>query len=115
MIFQAMLGGLSQYAGLVSALFSRNLMICLMNQAAKEDRYLHRAAVKALKAIEGAAAQNPSAIVPIVKALTGSNGAYGFDQRTKSKTMEKVLQHTRPEDGPEVLAALEGNLNKAEG
>jgi len=81
-------------------------MTCLMNQAAKEDRYLHRAALKALKAIEAAVEKNPSLLPTILKQLLSSNGAYNFDQRTNTKTVDKLLQQTTPATVKAVLKIL---------
>lgn len=97
MIFRKFLEGLSAgRESLVKALFTRNLMACLMNQAAKEDRYLHLAAVKTLKSIEQCVEKSPSLLVPVLQELLGKFGTYAFDQRTNSKTIERLLQWTTP-------------------
>ncbi|KAL2270276.1 hypothetical protein VTJ83DRAFT_2460 [Remersonia thermophila] len=107
MIFQKMLEGATESTFMVSALFSKNLMVCLMNQAAKEDRYLHRAALKALKAIENVVEQAPQVLPTILKELLGKHGAYNFDQRTNTKTVDKLLQHTTPATVKSVLKLLQ--------
>ncbi|KAL2137014.1 hypothetical protein VTI74DRAFT_10490 [Chaetomium olivicolor] len=107
MIFQKMLEGATDSAFMVPTLFSKNLMVCLMNQAAKEDRYLHRAALKALKAIEAAVEKAPSLLPTILEELLGKQGAYNFDQRTNTKTVDKLLQHTTPATVKPVLKALQ--------
>ncbi|KAK3990363.1 DNA polymerase V [Cladorrhinum sp. PSN332] len=107
MIFQKMLEGAASCRFIVKTLFSKNLMVCLMNQAAKEDRYLHRAAIKALKAIEVAVQNNPDFLPVILKELFGKHGAYNFDQRTNTKTVDKLLQNTNPETIKAVLKALQ--------
>ncbi|KAK3329818.1 DNA polymerase phi-domain-containing protein [Apodospora peruviana] len=96
MIFQKMLEGAAACPFILDSLFSKNLMACLMNQASKEDRYLHRAALKALKAIEPVAEANPSFVPIILKQLLTHNGVYNFDQRTNTKTVDKILQYTTP-------------------
>lgn len=106
MIFQKMLEDGAACSFIVDKIFSKNLMVCLMNQAAREDRFLHRAALKALKAIESTAQKEPSVIQPILRHLLGKSGAYNFDQRTNTKTVEKVLQCTRRADGPAVIKLL---------
>jgi DNA polymerase phi len=111
MIFQKMLEDGATCSFVVDKVFSKNLMVCLMNQAAREDRFLHRAAMKALRAIETTAQKEPSIIKPILSHLLGKNGAYNFDQRTNSKTVEKVLQFTRSSDGPAVIKLLNSTNN----
>ncbi|KAK4180818.1 DNA polymerase phi-domain-containing protein [Triangularia setosa] len=107
MIFQKMLEGALNCEFIIKTLFSKNLMACLMNQVAKEDRYLHRAAIKALKALEAAAQHNPTWLPTILKGLFGKHGAYNFDQRTNTKTIDKLLQHTTSDTIKPVLKALQ--------
>ncbi|KAK4167082.1 DNA polymerase V [Cladorrhinum sp. PSN259] len=107
MIFQKMLEGAASCQFIVKTLFSKNFMVCLMNQAAKEDRYLHRAAIKALKAIEVAVQNNPQFLPAILKELFGKHGAYNFDQRTNTKTVDKLLQSTTPETIKPILKVLQ--------
>ncbi|KAH8910810.1 hypothetical protein BR93DRAFT_943094 [Coniochaeta sp. PMI_546] len=111
MIFQKMLEDGATCPFIVDRIFSKNLMVCLMNQAAREDRFLHRAALKALKAVEVTAQKEPSIIKPVLTHLLGKNGAYNFDQRTNTKTVEKVLQYTRNTDGPAILEILKSANN----
>ncbi|KAK2683102.1 DNA polymerase V/Myb-binding protein 1A [Fusarium oxysporum f. sp. vasinfectum] len=92
-------------------LFSKNLTLCLMNQASKEDRYLHRAANKALKAIEATTSAHPATLVPILKGLLGENGAYNFDQRTNTKTVDQILQNVSGETGEEILKIIRTPLS----
>ncbi|KAK7425672.1 DNA-directed DNA polymerase [Neonectria magnoliae] len=105
-VFQKMLEGLVDHHSHIECLFSKNLTTCLMNQASKEDRYLHRAATKALKAIDSVVSAHPSTLVPILRSLLGKNGAYNFDQRTGAKTVEKILQHVTEEAGLETLKII---------
>jgi DNA polymerase phi len=111
MIFQKMLEDGATCPFIVDKIFSKNLMVCLMNQAAREDRFLHRAALKALKAIEATAQKEPSVIKPVLGHLLGRNGAYNFDQRTNTKTVEKLLQYTRSSDGAAVVKLLKSANN----
>lgn len=92
MVFQKMLAGLVDQPDKLGSLFSKNLMSCLMNQAAKKDRFVHRAATKALGSMEATAASHPASLPAILKGLLGKNGAYGFDQRTNTKTIDKLLR-----------------------
>lgn len=91
---------------MVNSLFSKNFMTCLVNQASKEDRYLHRAAIKALKAIEAVVALHPESLAPILSNLLGKNGSYGFDQRTSSKTVDKLLQNITKQNAKGVMAVI---------
>lgn len=113
MIFQKLLEEGSAVPFIVENIFSKNMMVCLMNQASKEDRYLHRAALKALKSVEATAQKEPSIIVPVLKHLLGKNGGYNFDQRTNTKTIDRILQYTPPTDAEAVLEVLK-NLNNLE-
>ena len=94
MIFQKAVESSSSAPFIVDAVFSKNLMACLVNQAAKEDRYLHRAALKALKGVETTVHTKPSILEPVLRQLLGPTGSYTFDQRTSTKTVEKLLQST---------------------
>jgi DNA polymerase phi len=107
MIFQKMLEGATESPFMVSVLFSKNLMVSLMNQASKEDRYLHRAAVKALKGIEAVVEKAPHLLPTVLKELLGKHGAYNFEQRTNTKTVDKLLQQTTPATVKQVLKILQ--------
>ncbi|KAL4955548.1 DNA polymerase phi-domain-containing protein [Aspergillus filifer] len=74
-----------------SQTFTKNLVRCLTNQLAVEDRYLHRMAVKASKAIQARVSREPEFAAPAVKGLMGSAGVVNFDQMTKTKTVEKIV------------------------
>ncbi|KAL4820418.1 DNA polymerase phi-domain-containing protein [Aspergillus spinulosporus] len=76
---------------LASLVFTKNLIRCLTNQLAVEDRYLHRMAVKAAKAIQARVAKEPEFAAASVKGLMGSAGSVNFDQITKTKTIEKIV------------------------
>ncbi|KAI0897052.1 DNA polymerase phi-domain-containing protein [Annulohypoxylon nitens] len=106
-IFQKFLQGFAtENPDFARELFTRNLMKCLMNQAAKEDRYLHRAALKSLQATEKAAQASPELLLPILREILGKHGAYDFDQRTNTKTVENLLQWVTPNDAKNVLKLL---------
>ncbi|KAK7908427.1 hypothetical protein PG985_015730 [Apiospora marii] len=108
MIFQKFLHGFAALKSnsSIKALFSKNLMRCLINQSAKEDRYLHRAATKSLKIIEGIVESEPASLLPILEELLGKNGAYDFDQQTHQSTVEKILQHVTSDNVEDVLEFL---------
>lgn len=106
MIFQKFLESGLAHPHIIDNLFSQNFTTCLINQAAIQDRYLHRAATKTLKAIEHAAASNPGVVPVIIQFLLGKHGVYNFDQKTNSKTVDKLLHCTRPEHASKVVKAL---------
>ncbi|OAA71449.1 DNA polymerase V [Cordyceps fumosorosea ARSEF 2679] len=107
MVFQKMLEGLADQKSKLGKLFSKNLLNCLMNQAAKEDRYLHRAAVKALKAIENTVAAHPKSLTTVLRNLLTGNGVYNFDQRTASKTIDRLLQNSGTISEKRILEVLQ--------
>ncbi|KAF4455412.1 DNA polymerase V [Fusarium austroafricanum] len=111
MAFQRMLEGLVDLPLHLEALFSKNIIRCLMNQAAQKQRYLHRAAMKALKAIESTTSVHPLALTPILKGLLGQNGDYGFDHRTKTKTIERILQNVTGKTVDEVIKVIQKPLD----
>lgn len=115
MIFQKFLEAGIAHPHITHNLFSQNLLTCLMNQAAKQDRYLHRAATKALKAIEQAADTDRDLVPVIIQFVLGKQGAYNFDQRSNSKTVDKLLHLTRPQHAAEVIKTLRQLVLKSEG
>ncbi|PYH90392.1 putative DNA polymerase V [Aspergillus ellipticus CBS 707.79] len=76
---------------LASLVFTKNLVRCLVNQLAVEDRYLNRMAVKAAKGIQTRVAKDPEFAAASVRGLMGSSGSVNFDQATKTKTVEKIV------------------------
>ncbi|KAL2885504.1 DNA polymerase V [Ceratocystis lukuohia] len=115
LVFQKLLTVFALQHDLIRVLFSRNLMACLMNQAAKEDRFLHIAAQRALKSVSDLASCIPSTAPVLVKAVLGSNGSYAFDARTNSKTVEKTLQKTQASEASDIVAFLEQRLRETTG
>ncbi|KAA6413200.1 MAG: DNA polymerase V [Lasallia pustulata] len=89
LLFEQMFGGIPEH--LISILFSKNLMRCLMNHLTLPDRYLHRVALKVLKAIHARVVTEPQAITAAISGLLGPNGHVNFDHVTKTKTVEKLL------------------------
>ena len=74
------------------SLFSRNLIRSLMNQLASPDRYLHRAADKAIKEIFARVRLNPNVKVPVLRGLLANpHEDRSFDKITKTKTIETLL------------------------
>ena len=75
----------------IHVLFSKNLMRCLMNHLAIPDRYLHRVALKVLKAIHARVEIEPQVTAAAIGGLLGPSGQVKFDQATRTKTVEKLL------------------------
>lgn len=109
-VFQKFLESYATHPALLQILFSKNLMTSLMNQAAKEDRYLHRAAIKTLKAIEAAVSSQPSNLVPVLENLLTKNGIYNFDQRTNTKTIDRLLQNFNLENDKGCLKIIQSPI-----
>jgi len=66
-------------------------MRTLINQSRKDDRFLHAAALAALRAIQARVQQKPNSAPPIFISLTTKNGTVDLDRLTKTKTLEQVL------------------------
>ncbi|KAL2870992.1 DNA-directed DNA polymerase POL5 [Aspergillus lucknowensis] len=92
---------------LASLVFTKNLVRCLTNQLAVEDRYLHRMAVKATKAIQARVSKEPEFAAASVKGLMGSAGSINFDQVTKTKTVEKIVSEANVEALNQILPLFE--------
>ncbi|XPS98905.1 DNA-directed DNA polymerase [Ascochyta lentis] len=88
-LFSSMITRVPAWA--VSALFSPNLMRTVINQSKKDDRFLHTAALAALKSVQSRVEQDSSSALPIVVALTTKHGIAEFDKVTKTKTLEQIL------------------------
>ncbi|KAJ5653717.1 hypothetical protein N7490_000720 [Penicillium lividum] len=97
-----------------SHVFSKNLVRCLTNQLAVEDRYLHRMAVKASKAIQSRVSKEPGFASAAVRGLMGSNGAVNFDQATKTKTIEKIVADANIEALEDIVPLFEKLINRPE-
>lgn len=68
------------------------------------DRFLHRAADKSLKVLQGRIEEAPHQSTFILAGLTGNHGVYNFDQVTKTKTIDKILNTV---EGEIAVAAME--------
>lgn len=87
--------------------FTKNLTRCLANQLAVEDRYLHRMAVKAAKAIQARVSKEPEFAAVAVRGLMGTSGTLNFDQATKTKTVEKIVAEANHEALEEIIPFFE--------
>jgi DNA polymerase phi len=110
LITQQTLQAFGAKGSLPPAVFSAKLMSSLMNQAAKEDRYLHRAALKPLKTLENLTAENPDLVLPALKGLLGRNGDFAFDLRTHTKTVDRIVGRIKPEDEKKAVKFLRKQL-----
>ncbi|KAJ5598224.1 hypothetical protein N7537_008308 [Penicillium hordei] len=90
-----------------SQIFTKNLMRCLTNQLAVEDRYLHRMAVKVGKAIQARVSKEPEFAAAAVRGLMGTSGTLNFDQATKTKTVEKIVAEANFEALEEIVPFFE--------
>ncbi|KAJ9302503.1 hypothetical protein DTO217A2_7309 [Paecilomyces variotii] len=90
-----------------SLVFTKNLIRCLMNQLAVEDRYLHRMAVKAAKTIQGRVSKEPDFAAAAINGLMGPTGSVNFDQITKTKTVEKIVTEADAESLKQILVLFE--------
>lgn len=90
-----------------SQIFTKNLMRCLTNQLAVEDRYLHRMAVKVAKAIQARVSKEPEFAAAAIRGLMGTSGTLNFDQATKTKTVEKIVAEANHEALEEIVPFFE--------
>lgn len=88
-------------------IFTKNLVRCLTNQLAVEDRYLHRMAVKATKAIQTRVSKEPGFASAAVHGLMGTSGIVNFDQATKTKTIEKIVADANSDALEEIIPVFE--------
>lgn len=76
----------------VEVLFSPNLMRCLMNQLSSQERYLHLASEKAVKALLRRVQSETTMAVPsLIGLMNPPIGEVNFDQITKTRTVEKIV------------------------
>lgn len=98
--------------GFASCVFTKNAMRSLINQLSVQDRYLHKNALKASKAIQARVAREPEFLPPAIRGLMGPNGAVNFDQLTKTKTVEKMLGEAAPDALLEVIPFIADTIVK---
>ncbi|KAJ5545292.1 hypothetical protein N7535_006325 [Penicillium sp. DV-2018c] len=101
-------GGLQQ----ASQTFTKNLTRCLTNQLAVEDRYLHRMAVKAAKAVQARVSKEPEFAAAAIRGLMGTSGTLNFDQATKTKTVEKIVAEANHEALQDIVPFFEQLIQK---
>ena len=91
---------------MLEALFTENFLKCLINHAAEKERYLHRMAIKCLKAIHARVERDPDSAAPISKGLLDGNGTPLFDQFTKTKTVTAIVTGASPAVLPKITSLL---------
>ncbi|KAG8825804.1 DNA-directed DNA polymerase [Serendipita sp. 401] len=72
-------------------LFTQNFVRTWINQLAKRDRYLHKAAIKLASTVQDAVQKEPSSGFPLIIQLLGPNGSRDFDRLTNTKIVETIL------------------------
>jgi DNA polymerase phi len=105
-LFQKMVNDTPNYPELLTSIFSPNLVRCLINHLSHEDRFLHRAAEKSLRTLQGMLEAHPHTIPVVLPMLISGQGFYNFDQVTKTKTVDKMLGWVSGDDAEETIAIL---------
>lgn len=77
--------------GLVPSLFSRNLVHCLIDHHASEQKLLYRSVTEALKKIKTRAGRDPTLGTEMIIGLMGKGKNIFFDKLTKTKTMQDLF------------------------
>ncbi|QDS71801.1 hypothetical protein FKW77_009483 [Venturia effusa] len=93
-------------AAMIPAIFSPNLMRCLINHRASEERGLHDAAVEPLKRIRTRIQKEPELASIFLEQLLSAEGSISFDRITKSKTVEEILSSVDGDHLSDVLDLL---------
>lgn len=96
----------AKYEKLLPAIFSRNLVRCIINHVQDEDRFLNRSADKSLKVVVQAAQANPELLKVILPGLISGHGSYNFDKITKTKTIETLLKLVDDESAASIINIL---------
>lgn len=116
MIFQKLLAGFAASKEPLSdsklqCLFSPRLLDCLMNQASHAHHFVHRAAIQTLKAVEEIVSTDPALLPLVLERLLGAHGTYEFDQRTNTKTIDRLLRQIGHGNEEQVLQAIRKPLS----
>lgn len=88
-IFSKMVASAPAWA--LPALFSANLMRCVINQRAEDQRALYDAAAEPFKKMHSRAKMEPQLTAIFVASLVTKNGTLLFDRATKTKAVEELL------------------------
>jgi DNA polymerase phi len=96
----------SKYEKLIPAIFTRNLVRCLINHVSEQDRFLNKSAEKSLNVLIQAVESNPGLLVVVLPRLISENGTYNFDRITKTKTVEKILGYVDATNASRIVDIL---------
>ena len=95
---------------LLHVLFSKNLMRCLMNQLADQERYLHRIAEKTIRVLLARAEAQPATAIIALNELIGPCGQIAFDQVTKTKTIDRLISNISVDSLGYILPTLHQSI-----
>jgi DNA polymerase phi len=96
-------------------IFSKNMLRCLVNQLTEQERFLHRMAERALKAIQTKGTSDSDFAAAAIKGLIGPYGTINFDQITKTKTVEKLLVEAGQGDMSATTDYFRSLINESKG
>ena len=88
------------------AVFSKNLVSCLVNQLAAEERYLHLAAEKSMKVVYTRVQKEKELAVKIVDQFASLDGHVDFDALLRTRVIEKLLSYTHVDAWGEIASIL---------
>lgn len=106
LLFQKVFQNAAIYQDLLSKVFSRNLVRCLINHLQEKDRFLNRSADKSLKVMLQSVEENPELLEYVLPGLVAGNGTYHFDKVTKSKAVERILAKVSDANVQSVISIL---------
>lgn len=92
---------------LLRSVFSPNVMRCIINQRAGQDRYLHEAAKGPLSQIVVRSKSDQESIPIMLQCLLSEHGAVDFDRMTKTKTADDLFARVKGESAAEALKLLQ--------
>ena len=87
-----------------------NIIRCILDQRADPNRYLFEAAKDSLNQLVSLAKQNPEAVSVLVRNLL-FKGAVNFDQLSKTKTIESLIQYANKTVLKELVAAVSAGIS----
>jgi DNA polymerase phi len=97
-----------KFEKLIPAIFSRNLVRCLINHVSEQDRFLNKSAEKSLNVLIQAveSQSHPGLLAVVLPRLISENGTYNFDRITKTKTIEKILGYVDATNASRIVNIL---------
>lgn len=94
-------------ADVFPAIFSKNIMNCIMNQRSNQERFLHDAAKAPLDALRSKLKHDSLATTRSLGALLGEYGNVNFDHLTKTKTIESIMTTSGSESLIDAILSFE--------